>query len=90
MEFGKSLDIVYTSDETAANVAYVNTHAQLEAMRDEVLSEGIENSAGATGGKLSDGKGKDGPRVLLVGPADCGKSSLCRVLTAYGTFWNRS
>ena len=60
------VDILYVSSETEANVAYVNTHAQLEAMRDDALSS-------TTGG----------PRVLLAGPADCGKSSLARVLTAY-------
>ena len=32
---GGGLDVVYVSDETGPNVACVNTHAQLEAMRDE-------------------------------------------------------
>ena len=31
----ENVDISYTSDETACNIAYVNTHAQLEALRDE-------------------------------------------------------
>ena len=28
--------------------------------------------------------GADGPRVLIVGPTDCGKSTLCQILLAYG------
>ena len=63
-----SLEISYTSDETNANVAYVNTHAQLEALRDEALASHTE-----------------GPRVLIVGPPESGKSSLARLLIAYGT-----
>lgn len=62
-----NLEISYTSDETNANVAFVNTHAQLEALRDEALASQGE-----------------GPRVLIVGPAESGKSSLARVLIAYG------
>lgn len=73
VEFGKELEISYTSEETVANVAFVNTHAQLEAMRDEALMD-------ATNGKDE----SDGPRVLVVGPADCGKTSLVKVLTNYG------
>ncbi len=73
VEFGRELDISYTSEETVANVAFVNTHAQLEAMRDEALMNGSVA-----------GKETDGPRVLVVGPADCGKSSLVKVLTSYG------
>jgi polyribonucleotide 5'-hydroxyl-kinase len=86
------LDIIYVSDETDANVSYVNTHAQLEAMRDEALGNSanpnaapataaVENTTTATVG---------GPRVLLVGPADCGKSSLARVLTAYAVKLGRT
>lgn len=74
VEFGKELEISYTSEEIVANVAFVNTHAQLEAMRDEALMN-------ATNGM---GKSSDGPRVLVVGPADCGKTSLVKVLTSYG------
>lgn len=67
-----NLEISYTSDETNANVAFVNTHAQIEALRDEALQEQ-----------------KEGPRVLIVGPPESGKSTLARVLTAYGTCINR-
>jgi hypothetical protein len=63
-----NIESVYVSEETATNVAFVNTHAQLEAMRDEALAA---ESAG--------------PRVLIVGPSESGKSVLTRVLVAYGT-----
>lgn len=67
------LDISYTSQETAANVAYVNTHAQLEAMRDEAM---VSNTVG--------------PRVLVVGPSESGKSSLAKVLVSYATKLGRT
>lgn len=67
------LDIAYTSDETAANVAYVNTHAQLEALRDEAA---VSNTTG--------------PRVLIVGPPESGKSSLTKILVAYATKLGRT
>jgi polyribonucleotide 5'-hydroxyl-kinase len=62
------MEISYTSDETACNIAFVNTHAQLEALRDE---------AAASSG--------EGPRVLIVGPTESGKSSLTKTLIAYAT-----
>ena len=53
-------------DDCTHNVAFVNTHAQLEAMRDVALSNNT-----------------DGPRVLVVGADNTGKSTLCRVLASY-------
>jgi polyribonucleotide 5'-hydroxyl-kinase len=61
-----NVEISYTSEETDANVAFVNTHAQLEALRDEALS-----------------RGGQGPRVMIVGPPESGKSSLTKTLVAY-------
>ena len=75
---GSQLDIIYTSDETDANVAFVNTHAQLEALRDEALASTTASLAGERERK------EEGPRVMLVGSPDCGKSSLARTLTSYG------
>lgn len=91
------LDIVYVSEETDANVAYVNTHAQLEAMRDEALAS-LLPATNPQQGMLSDKNGGDndnsddveGPRVLLIGPADCGKSSLARVLSSYAVKLGRT
>lgn len=65
--------IVYSSDETNLSVAIVNTHAQLEALRDE---------AAASGG--------EGPRVLIAGPVESGKTCLAKVLTAYATKLGRT
>lgn len=62
-----ALEISYTSDECNANVAFVNTHAQLEALRDEALSKKTE-----------------GPRVLIAGPPESGKTCLAKILVAYG------
>eukprot|EP00980_Cylindrotheca_fusiformis_P006913 scaffold1442_cov128-Cylindrotheca_fusiformis.AAC.34 len=87
------VEISYTSEETDANVAFVNTHAQLEALRDEALSTqqqkqqqqeqpsmSVPSAATATSETLD-----QGPRVLVVGPSESGKSSLCKTLVAYAT-----
>jgi polyribonucleotide 5'-hydroxyl-kinase len=60
------VEISYTSEETDANVAFVNTHAQLEALRDDALANATQ-----------------GPRVMVVGPPESGKTSLCKTLVAY-------
>ena len=70
---GGSLEISYISDETNSNVAAVNTHAQLEALRDEAAASQ-----------------KQGPRVLVVGPTESGKTSLAKVLTAYAVKLGRT
>ena len=76
------LHIVYISKETNANLSYVNTHAQLEALRDEAMH--------ANGNNKDNNKKIEGPRVLLAGPIDSGKSSLARVLTAYAVKLGRT
>jgi polyribonucleotide 5'-hydroxyl-kinase len=60
------LEISYIGDETECNVSFVNTHAQLEALRDDAASAQTQ-----------------GPRVLIVGPPESGKTSLCKTLIAY-------
>jgi polyribonucleotide 5'-hydroxyl-kinase len=67
------VEIAYTSDETNSNVAIVNSHAQLEVLRDEAAAAGTE-----------------GPRVLIVGPTESGKSNLAKVLIAYATKLGRT
>jgi polyribonucleotide 5'-hydroxyl-kinase len=57
----------YESPESQVPV-YANLHQQLEARRD---------AAAAAGG------GAQGPRVLVCGSTDSGKSTLCRMLCAY-------
>lgn len=63
---------LYESDSTPM-VSYVNTHAQLEAMRDVALA----NS-------------EHGPRVMIVGPADHGKSTTARILASYACRLDRT
>jgi polyribonucleotide 5'-hydroxyl-kinase len=80
----------YTSDETETNISFVNTHAQLEALRDEAAAAALADAAAAAI-SMQDSqqhhaaptlKAK-GPRVMIVGPPESGKSSLCKVLVAY-------
>jgi polyribonucleotide 5'-hydroxyl-kinase len=74
-----ALEISYTSDETDSNVAFVNSHAQLEALRDEA-SLATHNARDE-----ETRKNINGPRVMVVGPSECGKSSLVKTLVAYAT-----
>lgn len=55
-------------------VSYLNTHFALEKLRD-VAAENKQP------GNISGGGG--GPRVLIVGPSNAGKTSLVKTLTAY-------
>jgi len=104
--------MAYVSEETPL-VAYVNTHAQLEARRDhaaatlaQAAAEGkLDHTtyanvapharvAGGSGGGGCSSSGAAGgvaytpsplvcgPRVLVCGAADCGKSSLAHFLLA--------
>jgi len=58
----------YTSKETPM-IMYLNVHAALEQMRKNAdTSPSVER----------------GPIVMVVGPADVGKSTLCRLLLNYG------
>lgn len=93
VEFGKSVDIMYTSEEIDANIAFVNTHAQLEALRDEALMAHLnanihtkfqysEEHPSNSNSSASDTL-KEGPRVLVVGPTDSGKTSLVKTLISY-------
>lgn len=81
---GTIMEISYSSDETACNVAYVNTHAQLEALRDDAAAANNNKSSEDDRSKL------DGPRVLICGPKESGKSSLSKVLLAYATKLGRT
>lgn len=80
-------------DEDSAVARPVGIHQQLE-MRREATKRALEASAlvataadGAPAGAVTVGVGAaaavHGPRVIIVGPEDSGKSTLCRTLLAY-------
>lgn len=53
-------------------VEYANVHFALDSMRQE-----------AKAASESTGTRRDGPRVLILGPEDAGKTSLAKILTGY-------
>ncbi|PKA47635.1 Protein CLP1 like [Apostasia shenzhenica] len=59
-------EVEYVADETPM-VSYVNVHAVLDGRRARAKSG-------------NDADSSQGPRVIVVGPTDSGKSSLCRML----------
>lgn len=76
-------EIDYISDECDCNIAYVNTHAQLEVLRDEAYSKVSQKETAAGPSTSTPDDNSEGPRVMVVGPKESGKSSLCRTLAAY-------
>ena len=66
-------EIAYTSDDTPMQ-SYTNVHDTLEARR----RAASERAAAAAAGLAT-----EGPRVMLVGPTDAGKSSLSKILLNY-------
>ncbi|XP_039275624.1 protein CLP1 homolog [Nilaparvata lugens] len=62
-------NISYISKETPM-MTYLNCHVCLEKLRDKAEQEG-------------GGGGRGGPVTMVVGPADVGKSTLCRILINY-------
>lgn len=83
------IEMVYISDETSCNVAYVNTHAQLEALRDEAVV-GAQQQTQQQQQQQQQPTQTDGPRVLIVGPSESGKSSLAKILIAYAVKLGRT
>lgn len=69
----------YVSDETPMN-AYANVHLALEKMRVRALSN-------HRGSPLPSGPEQDvdpePPRVLVLGPENSGKTTVCKILTNY-------
>ncbi|CAL5227893.1 g10934 [Coccomyxa viridis] len=59
---------VYESDDTPM-LSYLNVHESLEQRRRAAREAGTS--------------GRTGPRTIVVGPTDVGKSSLCRILLNY-------
>ncbi|XP_020272637.1 protein CLP1 homolog [Asparagus officinalis] len=66
-------DVEYVADETPM-VSYVNVHAILDVRRSR-----------AKAAASSDVGNSQGPRVIVVGPTDSGKSSLCRMLLSWAS-----
>ncbi|KAM7268876.1 hypothetical protein ACFE04_011042 [Oxalis oulophora] len=67
IEMDGTTETDYTADETPM-VSYVNVHAVLEARRNLAKS---------------DSDASQGPRVMVVGPTDSGKSTLARMLLSW-------
>ncbi|KHJ84046.1 hypothetical protein OESDEN_16243 [Oesophagostomum dentatum] len=69
----------YVAEHTPM-VIYLNTHAALEQLRqhseEQATVEGAENPKG--------------PRIMLVGPMDVGKTTVCRILCNYAVRQGRS
>ena len=63
----------YVSDETPMN-AYGNLHIAFEQMRVRALAKVRDHS---------DSKDADPPRVLVLGPENSGKTSVCKILVNY-------
>lgn len=67
-------EVAYVADETPM-VSYVNVHAVLERRRVRAKEASISNP--------SNPSESQGPRVIVVGPTDSGKSSLARMLLSW-------
>lgn len=67
-------EVAYVADETPM-VSYVNVHAVLERRRVRAKEASVSNP--------SNPLESQGPRVIVVGPTDSGKSSLARMLLSW-------
>ncbi|KAK1359535.1 hypothetical protein POM88_044009 [Heracleum sosnowskyi] len=70
VEMDGATETYYTADETPM-VSYVNVHAVLDARRNRSKAS------------PSDSESSQGPRVIVVGPTDSGKSTLSRMLLSW-------
>lgn len=77
----------YTAEENPHMTAYVNLHFALEAKRNAVISS--HSHGDETNGASNGDSASLGPRVLVVGPENAGKTSLVKLLTAYATRMGR-
>ncbi|KAE9415058.1 hypothetical protein Angca_009012 [Angiostrongylus cantonensis] len=69
----------YVAEHTPM-VIYLNTHAALEQLRQHT-----EEQASVDGTEIP-----KGPRIMLVGPTDVGKTTVCRILCNYAVRQGRS
>ncbi|KAG0600344.1 hypothetical protein M758_11G026100 [Ceratodon purpureus] len=73
-------EVAYVADETPM-VSYVNVHAVLERRRRRA-KESLSSSDAPNSQRL-EGNFFAGPRCIVVGPTDCGKSCLVRMLLGW-------
>ncbi|KAI5292645.1 hypothetical protein KEM52_006173 [Ascosphaera acerosa] len=73
--------VEYIAEETPM-MEYANVHFGLEAQRERVERA---RARARTAGQRDRDADVDGPRVLILGPDDAGKTSLAKILTAYAT-----
>ncbi|KAL9715439.1 Cleavage polyadenylation factor subunit clp1 [Leucoagaricus gongylophorus] len=71
----------YISEDTPMQ-AYGNLHVVLEKMRVRSLFT-LSGSSLAPGEPQTNAKPSDPPRVLVIGPANSGKTALCKILINY-------
>ncbi|BBN14284.1 polyribonucleotide 5'-hydroxyl-kinase [Marchantia polymorpha subsp. ruderalis] len=76
-------EVAYIADETPM-VSYVNVHAVLDNRRIKAREAGT-NSTPPAGSQRTESNAApgQGPRVIVVGPTDSGKSSLTRMLLGW-------
>lgn len=70
LELAGVTDSAYVATHTPM-VIYINTHAALEQLRQHSESQSLQHEEAR------------GPRIMIVGPTDVGKSTYCRVLLNY-------
>ncbi|CUM67173.1 uncharacterized protein PRCAT00004866001 [Priceomyces carsonii] len=71
--------IEYISEETSMN-SYINLHMALEAVRQEVADHNLLNPEDM----------KVGPRTLIIGNRQSGKTALCKILSSYALKMDRT
>jgi polyribonucleotide 5'-hydroxyl-kinase len=87
-------------DDTAQAIAYVNTHAQLEALRDKALAAASASAASANAAANNpttaassvspSSPSPTGPRVLVLGGSESGTSTLVKTLVSYAVKLGRT
>lgn len=73
---GVGKDSIYVARKTPMPI-YINTHAALEQLRQTAASQALANPA------------VRGPRILIAGPTDVGKSTYARLLLNYAARMHR-
>ncbi|KAL4195227.1 hypothetical protein AMTRI_Chr05g72260 [Amborella trichopoda] len=73
-------EVEYVADETPM-VSYVNVHAVLEGRR--ARAKGASSNTSSNTQRSEAPVDSQGPRVIVVGPTDSGKSSLSRMLLSW-------